>query len=426
VTIVRDIPASAARPLGALVRVLGDRSIPAAGFRLSHGKCVVGSAPGCDVVVAQPELVAEGVAVRDLGSRNGTFYLGQRVERMVLGLGGQIEIGATTLIIDADADSLQSGELYAGDTFRGMVGGSAVMRRLFATLARLDGSLVSVLVRGESGVGKELVARAIHAGSSVSSGPLSVVNCGAIPRDLAASELFGHRRGAFTGAVDHHRGAFESADGGTLFLDEIGELPLEVQPMLLRVLETGEVRALGSEQSRQVRVRLICATHRDLQEEVAAGRFREDLYYRLAVVTLEVPPLRDRPEDVAPLARRFAVAAGLQELPSQVMERLQAQPWRGNARELVTDHARALRLGASEELLARRAQLGPVLELLSRFVRRGAAAYCRVGRAGIGSRSHQEHYDRREGESPRGRRHHARLTAPCTTCARGRARCLLD
>ncbi|HZO12058.1 MAG TPA: sigma 54-interacting transcriptional regulator [Polyangiaceae bacterium] len=335
-TIVR---APSARPLGAVLRVMRDDTAGPA-YRLKTGKCVIGSGKGCDLVIADTtvsrthvelELVPEGVRVHDLGSRNGTFYVGQRIDTMVLGLGSRITLGATPLAIEPDGDALADGSLYAGDEFRGMVGVSNAMRRLFATLARLEGSLATVLVTGESGVGKELVACAIHEGSSLADGPLIVLNCGAIPRELAGSELFGHRRGAFTGAVDTHRGAFERADGGTLFLDEVGELPLEVQPLLLRALETGEVRALGSEQTKQVRVRVVAATHRDLREE---GRFREDLYYRLAVVKLQVPPLRERPDDIEPLARRFGHAAGIEELPAALVERLKTQPWPGNVREL--------------------------------------------------------------------------------------------
>src|SRR5262249_16817516 len=154
--------------------------------------------------------------------------------------------------------------------YRGIVGASDAMRRLFAMLMRLEGSLVNVLIEGESGTGKELIARALHEGSIVASGPLIVVNCGAIARELVMSELFGHRRGAFTGAVESRRGAFESADGGTLFLDEIGELPLEAQPALLRVLEVGEVSRVGDDgPAKKVKVRVVSATNRDLQAEVA-------------------------------------------------------------------------------------------------------------------------------------------------------------
>jgi DNA-binding NtrC family response regulator len=340
-TIVRTGQA-APRPLGAVIRVLGGNAIPSA-FRLTGGTCVVGSASTCDIIVSEAgvsrqhvelALVPEGVRVTDLGSRNGTWYLGQRVERMSLALGARVKIGATDVVLDADTESLKAGAVYAGEEFRGMVGTSISMRRVFATLARLEGSLVSVLVQGESGVGKELIARALHEGSGVAEGPLVVLNCGAIPRDLVASELFGHTRGAFTGAAQARKGAFECADGGTIFLDEIGELPLDVQPVLLRALETGEVRPVGADQSRHVRARVVAATNRDLEAEVRAGRFREDLYYRLAVVKLTIPPLRERPEDIEPLARQFAAHCGVSTLPQPVIEQLKARAWPGNAREL--------------------------------------------------------------------------------------------
>jgi transcriptional regulator with GAF, ATPase, and Fis domain len=340
-TIVRSGQAGP-RPLGAVVRVIGGRAQPSA-FRLTGGTCVLGSASTCDLVIGEAgvsrqhvelALVPEGVKVTDLGSRNGTWYLGQRVERMSLALGARIKLGATEVAFDADTESLQGGAVYAGEEFRGMVGASLSMRRVFATLARLEGSLVSVLVQGESGVGKELVARALHEGSGVAAGPLEVLNCGAIPRDLVASELFGHTRGAFTGAAQARRGAFECADLGTLFLDEIGELPLDVQPVLLRALETGEVRPVGADNARNVRVRVVAATNRDLEAEVRAGRFREDLYYRLAVVKLTVPPLRERPEDIGPLAHQFAGHCGIDSLPQHVVEQLKARAWPGNAREL--------------------------------------------------------------------------------------------
>jgi transcriptional regulator with GAF, ATPase, and Fis domain len=325
-----------------MVRVIDAKAFPAS-FVLRTGTCVIGSAPTCDIAISEATvsrthvelgLVPEGVSVSDLGSRNGTFYQGQRVEKMVLALGGRIRVGAATVVIEADADSLAEAE-YDDTVYRGMVGASRAMRRLFAMLHRLEGSLATVLVEGESGVGKELVARALHEGSSATAGPLVAVNCAAIPREVVASELFGHRRGAFTGAIDSRKGAFESADKGTLFLDEIGELPLEVQPVLLRALELGEIRALGDDEPRRVRVRLVAATNRDLDAEVAAGKFRQDLFYRLAVVRLRVPPLRERPEDIEPLARRFAAIVGLSDLPDEVLRELGSRSWPGNARELL-------------------------------------------------------------------------------------------
>ncbi|MBL9020715.1 MAG: sigma 54-dependent Fis family transcriptional regulator [Myxococcales bacterium] len=333
---------SRTKPLEILVRVVGAQGTPPL-FRLRSGTCVIGSAPPCDIVIADStvsrmhaelNLVPEGVAVRDLGSRNGTYYLGQRVEKIVLAPGARIEVGAATLSIEPDTQALGEDLAFDRDEYRGAVGRSAAMRRLFAMLTRLEGSLVTVLLDGESGVGKEVIARALHEGSQVAAGPLVTVNCGAIPRELVASELFGHKKGAFTGAVEARTGAFDEADGGTLFLDEIGELPIDLQPALLRVLETGEVRAVGADRPHTVRVRVVAATNRDLAEEVNAGRFREDLFYRLAVVRLSIPPLRERIEDIEPLASRFAAAAGLAGLPGPIVEALKARSYPGNAREL--------------------------------------------------------------------------------------------
>ena len=343
----------ALRPLGAILRVLGAKSTPAEA-RLHEGTCIVGSGASSQLVIANPSvsrehvelgIVPEGVTVRDLKSRNGTFYLGQRVQQITLTLGSRIHLGPVEVAIDPDSDDLQGAEIDTG-SYRGMLGNAPAMRRLFGTLARLEGSLVNVLVTGESGTGKELVARALHDGSSVASGPFVTVNCGAIPRELVTSELFGHRRGAFTGAVDARRGAFESADGGTLFLDEIGELPLDVQPVLLRVLESGEIRPVGSDRSQTVRVRVVAATNRDLRGEIAAGRFREDLFYRLAVVELVVPPLRERVDDIEAIANAFAAAARSGPLPPQAIASLRSRRWPGNVRELRNVVQAYLALGA--------------------------------------------------------------------------------
>jgi transcriptional regulator with GAF, ATPase, and Fis domain len=331
------------RPLGVVLRVEGADAKPRT-LRWSEGKCTIGSAPGSSIVVSEKtvsrahlelELVPEGVAVRDVGSRNGTYYMGQRVQSMVLGVGARLVVGQNaTLTIEPDADAIGTLPPYETGEYRGLVGDSPSMRKLFGVLRRLEGSLVTMLLEGESGVGKERVARALHDGSRVATGPFVAVNCGGIARELVASELFGHKRGAFTGAIEARRGAFEAANGGTLFLDELGELPIEVQPMLLRALETGEIRSVGDDQPRNVKVRLVAATNRDLEQRVREGQFREDLFYRLAVVRLRVPPLRERPEDIEPLALRFAAAEGLSSLPKPVIDSLRTQPFPGNAREL--------------------------------------------------------------------------------------------
>jgi two-component system, NtrC family, response regulator GlrR len=338
----RDVSPSDRPPLPVWIHVVGARARPAR-FRLTRGSCVIGAGKAGDVVVdhetvsrahARLTLVPEGVLVEDLESTNGTTYLGQRVGAIALAPGSRFKIGHVDVAIEADAGALPT-EVEAGaPEYRGILGASAAMRRLFAVLARLEGSLVNVLVEGESGTGKELIARAIHEGSSVAAGPLVVVNCGAIPRELVVSELFGHKKGAFTGANESRVGAFEAAHGGTLFLDEAGELPLEAQPVLLRALESGEVRPVGEVLARSVKVRVIAATNRDLQVEARAGRLREDLYYRLAVVKLTVPPLRDRTDDIELLAQSFAAAAGVASLPDDFAARLRAQAWPGNVREL--------------------------------------------------------------------------------------------
>jgi DNA-binding NtrC family response regulator len=329
-------------PLGAIVRVVDGEAEPMS-FRLEHGSCIIGSSRNANIVIgvatvsrkhAELRLVPEGVLVQDLESRNGTFYNGQRVERMVLGRSGRITVGPATLSIEVDTESLAHAPASVSTTYRGIVGISPAIRGLFSVLGRLEGSLVTVLIEGDSGVGKERVAHALHTGSVVGKGPFVAVNCSALARELVGSELFGHRRGAFSGAQESRKGAFRSADGGTLFLDEIGDLPLDQQPILLRALELGEVRAVGDDTPHQVSVRVIAATNRDLEADVAAGKFRRDLFYRLAVVRLRVPPLSERPEDIAVLARHFAAEAGLGDLPEEVSDELRARAWPGNAREL--------------------------------------------------------------------------------------------
>jgi transcriptional regulator with GAF, ATPase, and Fis domain len=255
---------------------------------------------------------------------------------MTLALGSRFRVGSAEIWIEADEESFAetSADATEATEYQAIVGASSAMRQLFARLKRLEGSLVNVLVQGESGVGKELVAGAIHRGSLLSAAPFVVVNCGALAKELVASELFGHKRGAFTGAHEARRGAFERADGGTLFLDEVGELPLDVQPMLLRALESGEVQAVGDDSLKRVKVRVLAATNRSLADEVRAGRFREDLFYRLAVVTLSIPPLRERASDIPLLARRIARAEGVHELPSELLTDLASRPFAGNVREL--------------------------------------------------------------------------------------------
>jgi two-component system nitrogen regulation response regulator GlnG len=241
----------------------------------------------------------------------------------------------------------------AGDR---LVGKSASLLEIFKLVGRVAKSDVPVLVTGESGVGKELVARAIHAASERSEGPFAPVNAAAIPRELLESELFGHERGAFTGAVEARPGRFREASGGTLFLDEIGDMAPELQAKLLRVLQSGEVQSVGGRRAEQVDVRIVAATHRDLDAEVAAGRFREDLLYRLRVVPIHVPPLRERREDIRLLAEHFTaryaeeLGLGPRHLAEAAIARLEAYAWPGNVRELENAIKRALVLAASDVL----------------------------------------------------------------------------
>jgi len=235
----------------------------------------------------------------------------------------------------------------------GLVFDSPAMRRLLQTIAVVAPSDAPVLIRGETGTGKEVIARLIHAWSGRAAGPLVAANCASIPESLVESELFGHLRGAFTGAVEARDGVFRSASGGTLFLDEIGELPLTLQPKLLRAIESGTISPVGSDTSLQVDTRLVVATHRDLDQEVAAKRFREDLYYRINVVEVVLEPLRNRTADILPLARLYATqfAGGPVRLSPQAAQSLLVHSWPGNVRELRNAMQRACLLSRGDVIL---------------------------------------------------------------------------
>jgi transcriptional regulator with GAF, ATPase, and Fis domain len=244
-----------------------------------------------------------GVQIHDLDSTNGTFVQGIRIRQAWLEPGMAVKLGKTEVEL-LSADEVQvpiSGE----DHFGAMYGSSPSMREVFATLERVAPTEMSVLIGGETGTGKELVARALHDESHREKGPFVVLDCGSLPRELAEAAILGHKKGAFTGAVSDRPGCFEEADGGTLFLDEIGELPLDLQPKLLRVLDRREVQRIGESQVRKVNVRVCAATHRDLRMMVGQGAFREDLYFRLSVMAVDLPPLRERGSDVVMLAEKF-------------------------------------------------------------------------------------------------------------------------
>lgn len=310
----------------------------------------VGTLPGNDLVLTDrtvsrfhAEFVRtdDGFRVKDLGSTNGTFISNVRIVEALVGHAASLRVGQTSLRLELEEER-EEVPLHPDPQFGRMLGHSVVMRALFARLARLASSEVTVLIEGETGTGKELLAEAIHQHSPRAAGSWTVVDCSSIPADLVESELFGHERGAFTGATRERRGAFEAADGGTIFLDEIGELPLAVQPKLLRVLEARQVKRVGADDFRPIDVRVLAATHRNLREMVNKGQFREDLYYRLVVASVRLPPLRERLEDLPLLVRHLwretLDQLGLPQreppLSREALAELSSLSWDGNVREL--------------------------------------------------------------------------------------------
>jgi DNA-binding NtrC family response regulator len=241
--------------------------------------------------------------------------------------------------------------LSTRDRYGGLLGQSAAIREAFAVLERAAPTEATVLIEGETGTGKELAAEALHAHSSRADGPFVAIDCGAIAPSLMESELFGHVRGAFTGAAADRKGIFEEADGGTLMLDEVGELPLDLQPKLLRALEKREVRRVGASAARKIDVRVVAATNRDLRAEIERGTFREDLYFRLAVVTVRLPPLRARPDDIPMLVRHFVRCLAPDAPPpsAELVAALASRPWPGNVRELKNAVERALAMATPVE-----------------------------------------------------------------------------
>jgi two-component system response regulator GlrR len=321
-------------------------------------RSVVGSAPHCDVIVAdravsrvhaEIEPREDGLWIRDLKSLNGTFVEGVPVEAGCVLHGFTIRVGTTDLRVNYGNAEKKAVEQWPSDHYGPLLGRSQVMRELFSTLARLGPLDACILIQGETGTGKELVARAIHEASARAAGPFIVVDCAALSESLIEAELFGHAKGAFTGAHQTRIGAIEAASGGTVFLDEIGELPLGMQPKLLRMLESSTIRRIGESKHREVNVRFVTATHRDLLSMVNRGEFREDLYFRLAVVPVRLPALRERAEDIALLLARFSEGS-LGWLTPSLLRSLERAPWRGNVRELRNFAARASALGPAEAL----------------------------------------------------------------------------
>ena len=317
--------------------------------------CVVGTDPGCDLALTDDRVsrrhlevrAIEGrFALRDLGSRNGTFYEGSRVQEGVVGVGATLKLGRSFVRI-APLPSPLDLPPSQSRRFGELVGESLALREVFAVLELAARSDVTVLLEGETGTGKELAARALHEHGGRRGGPFVAIDCAALPETLVESELFGHVRGAFTGARAAREGAFARADGGTLFLDELDSVGAPVQARLLRAVEERAVRPVGADAERRVDVRLVAASRSDLASLVAAGGFRADLFYRLSVVRVRIPPLRERREDVAPIARELLVRRGMRDpgpIEGANLDRLFAHDWPGNVRELRNAVDRAIAL----------------------------------------------------------------------------------
>jgi DNA-binding NtrC family response regulator len=335
---------------------------PDAGAQASGEALSVGTAKGNDLVLTDATVsrfhveVARhehGVLIVDHDSTNGVHAQGMRLVRAVVSAGTILALGKTRLRVE-DGQRVTV-PAYANESFGGVRGNSPLMRQLMARAERAAQAEAAVLIVGESGTGKELIARALHTLGPRKVGPFVTVDCGCLAATLVASELFGHERGAFTGAQSDHAGAFERAQGGTLFLDEIGELPLEVQPALLGVLERRRFTRVGGKHEVEVDVRVISATNRDLRSAVNAGGFRLDLYHRIAVATLRVPPLRERLEDLELLVEHFLREAGHagpvgEIVGPETMAALRRYEWPGNLRELRNFVESSLMLGESPEL----------------------------------------------------------------------------
>jgi DNA-binding NtrC family response regulator len=319
---------------------------PASGARrtIDEEEIRVGKAPSNHFCVPDPtvsrfhcvvERTPRGLLVRDLGSFNGTQVGGCWVESAYLSPDVPIQLGHTVMQL-LRGDAARSGDVTpaAGPQVLGV---SRAMQRVVSMLPRLALSGANILLEGETGTGKSMVAELVHRMGPRTSGPFVVVDCGALAASLVEGELFGHERGSFTGANERRAGAFESAEGGTVFLDEIGELPLELQPRLLRALEERTIRRIGATRPTRIDVQIIAATNRDLREAVAAGRFRADLYYRLDSLRMTIPPLRERPEDIPQLIEHFCRRTRARIEP-QLVARMNAdfprREWRGNVREL--------------------------------------------------------------------------------------------
>ena len=329
---------------------------------MSQEEVVVGRSSVCDLALTDKSVsslhfkivaVDNGYVLLDEGSTNGTFYGDIKIREIFLKPGTVFRAGNTVMKFQPTQDILTIA-LSERDRFDQVIGASVPMREIFANLERVAPSELTVMIQGETGTGKEVVARAIHNASPRRNKPFVVLDCSAIPKDLIESTIFGHEKGSFTGAISSHKGVFEQAHGGTIFLDELGELPLDMQPKLLRVLENREVKRVGADRTVNVDVRVVAATNRDLRQMVTESRFREDLYFRMSVVQLHLPPLRSRKDDIPLLmdsflgrinAQRAEIGRSPLEVSPEAVAALKARPWPGNVRELKNVVERAASLG---------------------------------------------------------------------------------
>jgi two-component system, NtrC family, response regulator HydG len=332
-------------------------------FTIDVEPIVIGRSEGADIVLDDSEVsgvhcelraITEGIAIRDLGSTNGTFCSNLRIRDAVIAAKTELTIGTTRLTIEPSG-SKQRVELGYADRFGSIVGASPKMRRVFSVLEKVAATPLSVLVLGETGTGKEGVARAIHDASTRKTLPFVVVDCGSIPQTLAESILFGHEKGSFTGANERRAGALAEANGGTLFLDELGELPIDLQPKLLRALSERQVKRIGGTAFEPIDVRIIAATRRDLGSEMNAGRFRSDLFFRIAQVRVELPPLRERLGDVPMLIEdictRVQQAWAAPIVRDWIERRMASHDWPGNVRELVNVVSVAATLASTPDVI---------------------------------------------------------------------------
>jgi DNA-binding NtrC family response regulator len=345
-------------PNGAFVLVVTEGPDAGRTFRLDDSlppRVLLGQSDSCELRLTDPsvsrrhaaiELAGDRLRITDLGSKNGTYIDDVGIVEAFVHDGFRLRVGSTTIRGSCDEEP-PAVELPSATSFGRMIGGSREMRRLYRLCERLAASDVPVVIEGETGTGKEVLAEALHEQSARKQGPYVVFDCTAVPANLVEAELFGHERGAFTGAIAPRKGVFEQAHGGTLLIDEIGDLDLALQPKLLRAIERGEIRRIGGDRPVRVDVRILAATRRDLDREVQEGRFRDDLFHRLAVARIELPPLRDRRGDISLLAQHFWSALGgdPRELTPELVARWEATQWPGNVRQLRNTVARRIALG---------------------------------------------------------------------------------